>query len=91
MSQKNDSWFNADMTFDVIKYDILCHRRYYTLRRENIFPVDDFHLKQIMIKVYNLNENSKLKSQMLSISKNWKNKKSLAVLYLLEYKRILFS
>lgn len=63
----------------------------YTLGRENVFPVEDYHLKQIMVQVYNLNENSKLKSQMISISENWKNKKSLAVLYLLEYKRILFS
>jgi DNA-3-methyladenine glycosylase II len=59
----------------------------YTLGRENVFPVEDFHLKQIMVQVYNLNENSKLKSQMISISEKWKDKKSIATLCLLAYKK----
>src|SRR5574343_155182 len=36
----------------------------YTLQRPNVFPVDDFHLKQIMISLYGLNEKVKLKNQL---------------------------
>ncbi len=59
----------------------------YTLKRENVFPYDDFHLKQIMISLYGLNEKVKLKAQMLAIAENWGEHKSLAVLYLLAYKK----
>jgi DNA-3-methyladenine glycosylase II len=62
----------------------------YTLNRTNVFPFDDFHLKQIMVSLYNLNPNAKLKAQMLKIAENWGNQKSLAVLYLLETKKIQF-
>ncbi|TAG52117.1 MAG: DNA-3-methyladenine glycosylase 2 family protein [Cytophagales bacterium] len=58
----------------------------YTLERPNIFPFDDFHLKQIMVALYNLDPNVKLKAQMLDIAEKWENQKSLAVLYLLAYK-----
>lgn len=59
----------------------------YTLQRPNIFPYDDFHLKQIMVTLYNLNPIVKLKAQMLEIAENWGNQKSLATLYLLEWKK----
>ncbi len=59
----------------------------YTLNRPNIFPYDDFHLKQIMVSLYGLNEKVKLKAQMLAIAENWGEHKSLAVLYLLAYKK----
>jgi DNA-3-methyladenine glycosylase II len=59
----------------------------YTLNRPNIFPYDDFHLKQIMVSLYGLNEKVKLKAQMLAIAENWGDQKSLAVLYLLAYKK----
>lgn len=59
----------------------------YTLNRPNIFPYDDFHLKQIMVSLYGLNEKVKLKAQMLAIADNWGEQKSLAVLYLLAYKK----
>lgn len=59
----------------------------YTLGRENVFPYDDFQLKQIMVSLYNLNPNVKLKSQMLEIASHWGNQKSTAVLYLLEWKK----
>jgi DNA-3-methyladenine glycosylase II len=59
----------------------------YTLKRPDIFPSDDFHLKQIMVSVYQLDPKVKLKSQMLSISKKWGNARSLAVLCLLEWKK----
>lgn len=58
----------------------------YTLQRPNVFPYDDFHLKEIMVKLYNLNPNVKLKSQMIDISNIWGEHKSLAVKYLLTWK-----
>lgn len=61
----------------------------YTLERPDVFPYDDFHLKQIMVSLYELNPNAKLKSQMIEVSKNWGNQKSLAVLYLLAYKEYI--
>ncbi len=60
----------------------------YTLQRPNIFPYDDFHLKQIMIALYHLDSKVKLKAHMLAISDNWGDQKSLAVLYLLAYKNL---
>lgn len=63
----------------------------FTLKRPTIFPVDDFHLKQIMISEYNLNPTSKLKSQLMEVASHWGNHKSLATLYLLEYKKKLKS
>lgn len=59
----------------------------FTLERSDIFPFDDFHLKQIMIDVYNLDPKSKLKAQMIKISENWRAEKSLAVLFLLQWKK----
>jgi DNA-3-methyladenine glycosylase II len=61
----------------------------YTLQRPNIFPYDDFHLKNIMVKLYNLDEKSRLKAQMLEVTSHWGEHKSLAVLYLLAYKKHL--
>lgn len=59
----------------------------YTLQRPNVFPYDDFHLKQIMFSLYGLDEKSRLKSQMIEVSELWEDQKSMAVLYLLEYKK----
>jgi DNA-3-methyladenine glycosylase II len=59
----------------------------YTLNRPNVFPYDDFHLKNIMVKLYNLNEKNRLKAQMLAVAEPWGEHKSLAVLYLLAYKK----
>jgi DNA-3-methyladenine glycosylase II len=61
----------------------------YTLQRPNVFPYDDFHLKNIMVKLYNLDEKSRLKAQMLEVASHWGEHKSLAVLYLLAYKKFL--
>jgi DNA-3-methyladenine glycosylase II len=58
----------------------------YTLQRPDIFPYDDFHLKEIMVKLYELNPNVKLKAQMLDIADAWGEHKSLAVKYLLAWK-----
>ena len=56
----------------------------YTLQRPNVFPYDDFHLKEIMVKLYGLNPDSKLKAQIIDISEDWGEHKSLAVKYLLD-------
>jgi DNA-3-methyladenine glycosylase II len=58
----------------------------YTLQRPNVFPYDDFHLKQIMVSLYGLNPDVRLKSQMIDISNQWGENKSLAVKYLLAWK-----
>lgn len=58
----------------------------YTLGRPDVFPYDDFHLKQIMTRVYGLDSSSKLKAQMLEIASLWGNHRSLAVKYLLSWK-----
>jgi DNA-3-methyladenine glycosylase II len=58
----------------------------YTLGRTSIFPVDDFHLKQVMVALYGLDPAKGLRSKMLEVSKLWQNQESLAVLYLLEWK-----
>ena len=56
----------------------------YTLQRPNVFPYDDYHLKDIMVKLYGLNPNVKLKVQMIEISNTWGEYKSLAAKYLLD-------
>jgi DNA-3-methyladenine glycosylase II len=58
----------------------------YTLERPTVFPADDFHLKEIMVKEYQLNPASKLKAQMLEMAKMWGEHTSLAVKYLLAWK-----
>jgi DNA-3-methyladenine glycosylase II len=58
----------------------------YTLERPDVFPYDDFHLKEIMVKLYGLNPNVKLKAQMLDVAEVWGAHKSLAVKYLLAWK-----
>jgi DNA-3-methyladenine glycosylase II len=58
----------------------------YTLQRPNVFPADDFHLKQIMVSLYGLNPKSRLKAQMTEIANAWGDHKSLAVRYLLAWK-----
>jgi DNA-3-methyladenine glycosylase II len=58
----------------------------YTLERLDVFPYDDFHLKQVMVSLYHLDQNVKLKAQMHEVAQQWGNQKSLAVLYLLAYK-----
>ena len=59
----------------------------FTLNRPNIFSYDDFHIKQIMTKLYELNPKSKLKAQMKEISEPWSPYKSTAFRYLLELKK----
>jgi DNA-3-methyladenine glycosylase II len=58
----------------------------YTLERPDVFPVGDYHLKEIMTKVYGLNPNTRLKAQMLAVADQWGDQKSQAVKYLLAWK-----
>jgi DNA-3-methyladenine glycosylase II len=58
----------------------------YTLQRPNIVPVDDFHLKEIMVKLYGLNPKVQLKKQILDVAALWQPHESLAVRYLLAFK-----
>jgi DNA-3-methyladenine glycosylase II len=61
----------------------------YTLRRPDIFPKGDYHLTQIMTKVYSVDPKKQQQKRMLQIAERWGQNKSLAVLYLLAYKNIL--
>ena len=59
----------------------------YTLERPDIFPADDYHLKKIMCNLYDIHTTSKIKAQLKSISEYWSPHKSLAVKYLLAWKK----
>ncbi|NLR93479.1 DNA-3-methyladenine glycosylase family protein [Flammeovirga agarivorans] len=59
----------------------------YTLNRPNIFSLDDFHIKQIMTSLYQLDSKSRLKAQMKTIIDHWHPHQSTAFLYLLEWKK----
>lgn len=59
----------------------------YTLQRPNILPLDDFHLKEIMCSIYGLDTRSGLKKQMRDIASGWGEHGSLAVRYLLDWKK----
>jgi DNA-3-methyladenine glycosylase II len=58
----------------------------YTLQRPDVFPLDDFHLKQVMVSLYGLNPNTRLRAQMQEVGSRWGNQKSRAVRYLLAWK-----
>ncbi|MFK8104825.1 MAG: DNA-3-methyladenine glycosylase [Saprospiraceae bacterium] len=59
----------------------------YTLNRPNAFAYDDFHIKQIMTSLYDLNPKSKLKAQMKAISEPWSPFKATAFQYLIAWKK----
>ncbi|GAB5476144.1 MAG: DNA-3-methyladenine glycosylase [Maribacter sp.] len=59
----------------------------FTLQRENIFPKDDFHLKKIMKRVYEISEDKNLEKEMQYIAEDWQPYSSIAVLYLLAFKK----
>lgn len=60
----------------------------YTLERANVFPADDYHLKQLMPGLYNLDTKSRLKAQMKEVADNWSPHQSMAVRVLLEWKNL---
>lgn len=61
----------------------------YTLGRPDVFAYDDFHIKQIMTSLYELDAKAKLRAQMIETSAPWSPYKSTAFLYLLEWKKQL--
>ncbi|HEU4470932.1 MAG TPA: hypothetical protein VFR58_07615 [Flavisolibacter sp.] len=58
----------------------------YTLHRPDIFPTDDYHLTQIMTRLYGLDPKKRLRENMLRIAEGWAGHRSLGVLYLLAWK-----
>lgn len=58
----------------------------YTLEREDIFPADDYHLRQIMTKLYGIGPEAKLTTTMKAIAAPWSPHRSLAVKYLFAWK-----
>jgi DNA-3-methyladenine glycosylase II len=58
----------------------------YTLGRPDVFPAEDYHLKQIMVRLYGLDPKTKLKARMTDIGRKWKPNRSLATRYLLAWK-----
>ena len=61
----------------------------YTLQRPNVFPHEDYHLKNMMVQLYELNPKSKLKAQMLDVAGEWTPFRSVGVKYLLAWKEYL--
>ena len=58
----------------------------YTLERPDVFPADDYHIKQVMTKLYEIDTTSKVKAQLKAVAENWSPYKSVAVKYLLAWK-----
>ena len=60
----------------------------YTLGRPDVFPADDYHLKQIMTQHYQLDPAAKLKQQMQEIAARWSPYRATACRYLLHWKEL---
>lgn len=58
----------------------------YTLEKPNIFPADDYHLRLMMTKLYNIDTSARVKAQQKAIAENWAPYKSYGVRYLLDWK-----
>ena len=60
----------------------------FSLRREDVFAVDDLAIQQAMIKLYKLDTSNKkqLKEKMIQISTKWTPYKTYACLYLWKWK-----
>jgi len=58
----------------------------YTLERKDVFPVDDYHLKQLMVKLYKLDPKTKLAANMKAVAAHWEPYRSYGVKYLLAFK-----
>lgn len=59
----------------------------HTLDRPNIFPIDDYHLKQIIPKLYPINPGNSMKKELKAIAENWHPYQSVAVKYLWAWKQ----
>lgn len=58
----------------------------YTLQKPDILPSGDYHLNELMVKLYGLNPETKLQSQIKEIANDWMPYRSLAVRYLFDWK-----
>jgi DNA-3-methyladenine glycosylase II len=58
----------------------------YTLKRVDVFPADDYHLQQIMCKLYGIDPKSKTKVGMKAVAEKWAPYRSTAVRYLFAWK-----
>jgi DNA-3-methyladenine glycosylase II len=58
----------------------------YSWGKPDIFPADDYHLKNSMAALYGLNKASRLKTQMKEVAAHWAPYRSYAVRYLLAWK-----
>lgn len=63
----------------------------YTLERENIFPSDDYHLRLMMTKLYEIDSSARVKAQQKAIAAHWTPYASYAVKYILAWKAALKS
>lgn len=59
----------------------------YTLKRQNVFPEDDYHLKQIMTRLYSIDPKKGVTKKMNEIATQWNGLRSVPVLYLFEWKK----
>ncbi|MEL6639413.1 MAG: hypothetical protein AAFR05_21890 [Bacteroidota bacterium] len=59
----------------------------YSLGAADVFPAGDYHLKQIMTRVYGLQPKSRLKAQMETIAAAWRPYRSWGVRYWWEWKK----
>ncbi|MGB0523714.1 MAG: DNA-3-methyladenine glycosylase family protein [Flammeovirgaceae bacterium] len=57
----------------------------FTLERPNIFPVDDYRLKKVMMKLYELQDGKTLRNSMIRLAKNWEPYRSFGVRFLLAW------
>ena len=58
----------------------------FTLKRQNIMPIDDLGIQQGMMKLYDLAKDKALKTNMLTIAEAWQPYRSEACRYIWRYK-----
>ena len=58
----------------------------YSLERPDIFPADDYHVKNIMTELYGLNTASRLKAQLQEVAAAWAPYRSFGTRWLLAWK-----
>lgn len=58
----------------------------YTLGHEDVFPADDYHLKQMLLQLYEVDSSARVKAQLKAIGAAWSPYRSTGVRYLLEWK-----
>lgn len=59
----------------------------FTLRRPDVFPVDDYGIQSAIVQLYGLNETGRaLQKRMVEIAEPWRPQRTLACRYLWRYK-----